>query len=255
MARRHLGPERDLIQHLVVGGALTVNGLATVNSLVVTAGLNTSQLTAGTLGVARGGTGLATVTSGNFLTGNGTGAFNSRTPAEARSDIGADNATNLTTGTLASARLPPAMRIVGSEEAGPDETEPTGTTYVALTYANGLTFVAPPSGIVVVDCEGDLRLALTSASARILYIGFEVRTGSTIGSGTVFLAANDQWAAHVGIGPTSGLVIRCRVSTRKLVSGLTAGNSYNVRHMKRISTASDFTSEIRYTRLVVTPSS
>jgi len=47
------------------------------------------DITSGTLGVARGGTGLATVTAGNFLTGNGTSAFNSRTPAQALGDLGA----------------------------------------------------------------------------------------------------------------------------------------------------------------------
>lgn len=50
------------------------------------------DIASGTLGVARGGTGLASVTAGNFLTGNGTGAMNSRTPAQVLSDIGAQAA-------------------------------------------------------------------------------------------------------------------------------------------------------------------
>lgn len=48
-----------------------------------------ADITSGTLVVARGGTGLATVTAGNFLVGNGTGAMTERTPAQVRGDIGA----------------------------------------------------------------------------------------------------------------------------------------------------------------------
>ena len=51
--------------------------------------LNTSKLTAGTLGVARGGTGASTLASGSFLQGNGTSAVQLRTPAQVKSDIDA----------------------------------------------------------------------------------------------------------------------------------------------------------------------
>ena len=48
-----------------------------------------SDITSGTLGVARGGTGKSSVTSGNFLVGNGTGALTEKTPAQVLSAIGA----------------------------------------------------------------------------------------------------------------------------------------------------------------------
>lgn len=41
----------------------------------------------GTLGVANGGTGRATLTSGSYLVGNGTGAVTLRTAAQVLSDI------------------------------------------------------------------------------------------------------------------------------------------------------------------------
>lgn len=48
-----------------------------------------ADITSGTLAVARGGTGAGTFTVGNYLVGNGTGAFGSKTPADVLADIGA----------------------------------------------------------------------------------------------------------------------------------------------------------------------
>lgn len=85
----------------VIGGA-TAGGVSFDGSgnvaLNVTA-LDVSKATAGTLAVARGGTGLATVATGSYLMGAGTGALVSRTPAQVLDDIGAASATlNLTAG-------------------------------------------------------------------------------------------------------------------------------------------------------------
>ena len=75
----------------VTGGAtaagLSFDGAGDV-ALNVTA-LDVSKASAGTLPVARGGTGLTTAQAGSFLTGAGTGAFALRTPAQVLSDIGA----------------------------------------------------------------------------------------------------------------------------------------------------------------------
>lgn len=48
-----------------------------------------ADINAGTLGVARGGTGLSTLTSGSYMRGNGTGNVSMRTPAQVKSDIDA----------------------------------------------------------------------------------------------------------------------------------------------------------------------
>jgi hypothetical protein len=69
-----------------------------------------SDVTSGTLGVARGGTGLASVTADSYVKGAGTSALVPRTPAEVLSDIGAaasshsHSAADVTSGTLAVAR-------------------------------------------------------------------------------------------------------------------------------------------------------
>ena len=60
-----------------------------------------SDVTSGSFGVARGGTGRSTLTSGSYLVGNGTSAVALKTPAQVLSDIGAAPDT-LTTSTAAS---------------------------------------------------------------------------------------------------------------------------------------------------------
>lgn len=73
----------------VTGGA-TAGGVSFDGSgnvaLNVTA-LDVSKATAGTLPVARGGTGVATVAAGSYLAGAGTGALVSRTPAQVLDDV------------------------------------------------------------------------------------------------------------------------------------------------------------------------
>lgn len=65
-----------------------------------------SNITSGTLGVARGGTGQSSLTSGSYLVGNGTSGVSLKTAAQVLSDIGAQAAitystTDLTAGTSA----------------------------------------------------------------------------------------------------------------------------------------------------------
>ncbi|CAB3635727.1 pyocin knob domain-containing protein [Achromobacter pestifer] len=92
---------------VAVGNAASATKLATARSFAITGGataaaatfdgsanvafnvtgLDVSKANAGTLPVARGGTGLATVAAGTYLTGAGTGALVSRTSAQVLEDI------------------------------------------------------------------------------------------------------------------------------------------------------------------------
>ena len=65
--------------------------------------LGEAAATTGVLAVARGGTGAATLTSGNLLTGNGAGAIQSTTPIPAGGLVGASAAQTLSNKTLAGA--------------------------------------------------------------------------------------------------------------------------------------------------------
>lgn len=71
--------------------------------------LSSGNAVTGTLPAGSGGTGLSSFISGNFLRAASTSSLEQRTPAQVRSDIGANNGSNITTGTVADARLPSTM--------------------------------------------------------------------------------------------------------------------------------------------------
>ncbi|MGO4402184.1 pyocin knob domain-containing protein [Achromobacter sp. PAB15] len=76
-------------QFSVTGGA-TAGGVSfdgTGNVALNVIALDVSKATAGTLPVARGGTGATTLAAGSYLAGAGTGALVSRTPAQVLDDI------------------------------------------------------------------------------------------------------------------------------------------------------------------------
>ncbi|QYJ19878.1 hypothetical protein KYT87_19540 [Achromobacter sp. ES-001] len=92
---------------VAIGNAATATKLASARTFSVTGGataagvsfdgsgnvalnvtaLDVSKASAGTLPVARGGTGMATVAAGSYVTGAGTGALVPRTPAQVLEDI------------------------------------------------------------------------------------------------------------------------------------------------------------------------
>jgi hypothetical protein len=106
----------------------------------------------------------------------------------------------------------------------------TSTTYTA-TLTGGTTcsfsFVAPPSGQVMVHNTTNLSNSLTSG----VLMSFEIRTGAVVGSGTVVQAADDQ-NSNQSSG-VAGVGNRATVSTP--VTGLTPGATYNIRQMFRVS--------------------
>lgn len=103
-----------------------------------------SNITSGTLDVARGGTGKSSVTSGNFLVGNGTSALTEKTPAQVLSAIGAASSShnhaagNITSGTLNAARIPTlaASKVTTGTFAATDVKAATGTDYTTARVRN-----------------------------------------------------------------------------------------------------------------------
>lgn len=142
----------------------------------------------------------------------------------------------------------PAMRFLSNENLV-DESVAV-TSYTAETNAAALVFTAPPSGIVEIEVSANIDIE--TSLARAIYVGWEIRNGGTIGSGTVALAATDENCAKVGTGSVRTIAISSRTTQ---VSGLTAGNQYNVRTMKKIdATTSIVQALIRDRRLKVRPS-
>ena len=124
--------------------------------------------------------------------------------------------------------LKPVFQI-GSSYAtveGKDSSVTTGST-TASSYTNtltttgirGVSFVAPPSGLVLI--HGMATGWNNNNNPSLLSV--ETRTGGTIGSGSVVLASDDNTASenHAGVN----IPLRHKVMSR--VSGLTAGTTYN----------------------------
>jgi hypothetical protein len=86
----------------------------------------------------------------------------------------------------------------------------------------GTTFIAPQSGKVNFQWSAEI----TNVSSFSL-LSIEVREGSTVGSGTVVFAADDNHACRADTTVTVG----CHQS--KMLTGLTPGAVYNVRTMHR----------------------
>jgi hypothetical protein len=116
-------------------------------------------------------------------------------------------------------------------------------TWAALPgTATGFTFVAPKSGAVLITLG-----ALLSVTAGQVGISYEVRTGATIGAGTIILDKRGNPIPGVGSSEpsgqsvmangfsasTSGNVQYATLSNTYHLSGLTAGATYNIRHFYR----------------------
>lgn len=104
----------------------------------------------------------------------------------------------------------------------------TSTSYTATLTGGttcGVAFIAPPSGLVLVHFSA----SLLNSGANFSIMSFEVRTGGSVGSGTVFLAADDsRIVGYVGTGQLD-------LGRTLPVSGLTAGSTYNARQMFRVT--------------------
>jgi hypothetical protein len=116
---------------------------------------------------------------------------------------------------------------------GTDLTAISGTSYVAGSPVCGTTFVAPPSGQVFITMTGRIQ---QSNDGNQTLLSFEVKSGGTIGSGTDVLAASDDRALIAGEAVNSGSPAIAAASFRHLVtSGLTAGSTYNVRTVHKVT--------------------
>lgn len=109
--------------------------------------LGASKITSGTLAVARGGTGIASYTTGNYIRASGSTTLEQRTPAQVRSDIGAGTGNGTVTsvsgtGTVSGITLTGTVTSTGSLTLG-------GTLTVGGSNFGsqlGNTFLAAPNG-------------------------------------------------------------------------------------------------------------
>lgn len=95
----------------------------------------------------------------------------------------------------------------------------TSTTYVALSGDPGVAFTAPVGGRALVHFGASMD---GNAADTFALVGFQIRTGAVVGSGTVQIAANDNDAVgSEGASGTTG-------GRTSMITGLTPGSTYNV---------------------------
>lgn len=131
----------------------------------------------------------------------------------------------------------------------------TSLSFEAGATPFGVSFTAPPSGVVYVTLSGYFR---ESQDGGVALMSWTMRTGGTVGSGTlVGTAANPHRALITGGVVTTGKPIYYQGSRRSVVSGLTPGNTYNV----RVEVAVDFDApaiaagiDVVYRELIIEPS-
>jgi len=109
-----------------------------------------------------------------------------------------------------------------TDEDTTDETNFNSTTFTLGGTTVGVAFTAPTSGRVLLLVGG--RIHLNSATGQRVLLTPEVRTGSSVGLGTVVFAAADDYALEVGQTANDRLGGARAVP----VEGLTAGTVYNV---------------------------
>lgn len=120
----------------------------------------------------------------------------------------------------------------------------TSLTAIAGSPQVGHTFVAPPSGAVMVNVSG--YIACASAASQVI-LSFEMRAGGTVGSGTVFYAANPDRGLRIGRSASDELT----ATRRNRVFGLTPGSTYNVRTMHWMGTGTG--GQVLFRNILVEP--
>lgn len=114
----------------------------------------------------------------------------------------------------------------------------SSTTFTAGTQQCTAPFIAPNSGIVTAYWKSYFQAAIND---KMSFVGCEIRTGSVAGGGSLVVAANSTDAIAIGGTVTSGVPLRLKGSTYKLITGLTPGASYHARVMYQTETGGNIT--------------
>lgn len=117
--------------------------------------------------------------------------------------------------------MPEAVRAVDSAVTNGTTTSTSFVNSLTTSGIRGVAFTAPPSGTVLVigTCGG-----FNSTVSQYTLTSFEIRAGSTPGSGTVFQASDENTASQFisTAANASG-----QHSVVGLVTGLTPAGAYN----------------------------
>jgi hypothetical protein len=107
------------------------------------------------------------------------------------------------------------------------------TTRTGGTSPVGVAFTAPPSGKVMIHWACGINGSGTGGSAFYLCT-FQIRQGTTVGSGTLTVAGDDNKSLQVtNLVSANGEI---QAGRSEGYASLTPGNSYNVSLMFRVGT-------------------
>lgn len=145
--------------------------------------------------------------------------------------------------------LPEPSKTADATLISPSNTSPTNGSPVV-----GFSFTAPASGKVLIQCGGDIECP-SIANGSIILIA-TVRSGGTVGSGTIVYDGDTSSSARVIATDTSGVTgdqIRVKAgSWLDVVSGLTPGNTYNA-HTRHYVTGGTGTVRARMITVIPIP--
>lgn len=114
----------------------------------------------------------------------------------------------------------------------------------------GTSFVAPPSGWVFITVGGTVQSTINGGSAML---SFEVRVGSSIGSGSVVQAASSLRCLRTSEAVNTSAPAMISSTWRSLLTGLTPGATYNVRAMHAVAGVENASGGIFQRYLLVEP--
>lgn len=205
-------------------GTFTVDARGRVTTAANVA-INASNISTGTLPVARGGTGTATHTAAAYLKGNGTGAIVSQTgiPAGditsgtlpvARGGTGAATLTGFVKASGTNAMTASATVALGSEVAGtlPVANGGTGATTLAASgylKGNGTSAITSQTGVPVADVTGTLGLDKGGTGQTTRQAAMDALAGATTsgqylrGNGADVVMSALQAADLTGVAPAT----------------------------------------------------
>lgn len=131
-----------------------------------------------------------------------------------------------------------------------DEAASSSTTFVPGASPVGVVFVAPPSGDAYIVFSSIFTSNIATFAS---FVSLEVKTGGTIGSGTLAgSAANSDRALICGRAVTAGGPALLGASRGVRYTGLTPGATYNARIMYCVDSASNSIT-VTYREVVVLP--
>jgi hypothetical protein len=131
-----------------------------------------------------------------------------------------------------------------------DEAASSSTAFIAGASPVGVAFTAPPSGDVYILFSAIFSSNIATHAA---FVSVEVKTGGTVGSGTLTGgAANSDRALICGRAVTAGGPALLSASRGVRYTGLTPGATYNARVMYCVDNAANSIT-VTYREVVILP--